>query len=225
MALFMPSRIIPDVRSGLGLGVVDATQDMTVSWQINGQNALTSFQIAIYTNDSSSTELFTTGEITDGCPAYGTSSTGAIQIFSYTIDAADLATATITNGHEYKLIITQWWNANDSVTQASASVFKTREAPTLSISAIGVSDVISTRYYTFTGNYAQADGDVINWFRWRVAYADADHTILSDTGEISGTMDISCYQDGFFTDTDYSVRLTIQTENGVPSVNRYSGQE
>lgn len=215
MAIYQPSMVVPDLRSGLGLGVVDVTQGMTVSWRINGPNALTSYSITIYTNDSSSTQKYTTGQISTGCPAYGTSSTGAIQLFSYTIPAASLSSAGITNGNEYKLIIKQWWNANDSITQSSASAFVTRAAPTLSIAAIGTDGVIDTRYYTFTGNYAQAQGDTLNWFRWQIAYAEQTDNPFFDTENISGTLDVSCQYDGFFADTDYAIRLTAQTENGV----------
>lgn len=136
MAIFMPQYVIPDVRSGLGLGVVDATKDMTVAWKITGNSALTSFSITIYTNDSASTQKYTTGQITTGCPAYGTASDGTPQMFTYTIQAAALSGAGITNGNEYKLVIKQWWSANDSVTQASASVFETRAAPILSLNPL-----------------------------------------------------------------------------------------
>lgn len=215
MALFQPSFIFPDARSGLGMGVVDATQNLTVSWKINGQSALTKFEIFIYENDSTSTLVLDTGELTTGCPAYGTSSSGEIQFFSYTIPAATLSSSGIANGNEYKMVIKQWWSASDSVTQSSASAFITRAAPTLSIAAIGTGGVIGTRYYTFTGNYTQAQGDTLNWFRWRIAYADDTDNPFFDTENISGTMDISCYFDGFFTNNDYCVRLTAQTENGV----------
>lgn len=215
MAIYQPSFIYPDARSGLGRGVVDATKALTVSWRINGASALTAFQITIYTNNAASTQKYTTGKITSGCPAYGTTSAGAIQLFSYTISASALSSAGITNGNAYKLVITQWWSANDSVTQSSASAFITRKTPTLSISAIGSGGVVSTRYYTFTGNYAQAQGDALNWFRWQVAYANDRSNPLFDSGNISGTMDISCTYDGFFPDVSYSVRLTAQTENGI----------
>ena len=215
MAIFMPSQITPDVRSGLGSGTVDATQDMVVSWRINGSSAMTAFTITIYLNDANSTQKYTTGKISTGCPAYGTTSAGKVQMFSYTITAATLSGAGITNGKEYKLVIQQWWSANDSITQASASVFVTRKAPTLTISAIGTGGVIDKRFYTFTGNYSQAQGDTINWFRWYIAYAnDTDHPFF-DTERITGTMDISTYYDGFFANTNYAVRLVCQTENGV----------
>lgn len=215
MAIYQPSQITPDMRSGLGLGVVDATQGMTVSWRINGPSALTAYQITIYLNNAASTQKYTTGKITTGCPAYGTTSSGQIQIFSYTISAATLSGAGITNGNAYKLIITQWWSANGSVTQSSASAFVTRRKPSLSISAIGISGVISTRFYTFTGNYSQQQGDALNWFRWQIAYANDTANPFYDSENISGTMDISCTYDGFFPSTNYAVRLTAQTESGV----------
>ena len=215
MAIYQPSQVTPDVRSGLGLGVVDTTQGMTVSWKINGPSALTAFQITIYLNDANSTQKYTTGKITTGCPAYGTTSSGQPQMFSYNISSATLSGASITNGNEYKLVIQQWWSANNSVTQSSASVFVTRKAPTLTISAIGIGSVISTRYYTFTGNYSQAQGDALNWFRWQIAYRNDRDNPFFDSQNVTGTMDISAYYDGFFADTQYSVRLTCQTESGV----------
>lgn len=217
MALFQPSFIYPDARSGIGRGVVDATQDLTVSWRINGASAMTAFSITIYLNNSASTQKYTTGKITSGCPAYGTTSAGAIQLFSYTISAATLSSAGITNGNSYKLIIKQWWSANDSITQSSASAFITRANPSLSISAIGVGGVIGTRYYTFTGVYSQAQGDTLNWFRWKICYDGQTDNPFFDSENISGTMDISCTYDGFFANTSYMIRLTVQTENGVES--------
>lgn len=214
MAIYQPGQVVPDVRSGLGLGVVDATQPLEVSWRIHGPSALTSFSITIYENNTASTQKYSTGQISTGCPAYGTTNTGEPQFFSYTIPAASLSS--LSNGNEYKLIIKQWWNNNaESITQSSASVFLTRAAPTLSIAAIGSSSVIATRFYTFTGNYTQAQGDVLNWFRWQIARADDTANPFYDTENVSGTMNISCYYDGFFTGTNYAVRLTAQTENGV----------
>lgn len=215
MAIFQPKFIIPDLRSGLGLGVVDAAQPLTVSWRINGASALTAFSLSIFSNNAASTQIYTTGQLSDGCPAYGTSSAGEAQIFEYTIPASELASAGITNGNEYKLVITQWWGTSSSIVQSSASVFRTRATPLLSINPIGTQSTIDTRYYTFTGNYSQQQGDILNWFRWQIAYADNLNEPFFDTGDISGTMDISCYFDGFFDNSEYAVKLMVQTENGV----------
>ncbi len=85
MALFMPTNITPDARGSLGNGTVDATQPLTVSWQVNGNSAMTAYQISVYTYDESSTLMYTTGKITTGCPFYGKDYNGNPQIFSYTI--------------------------------------------------------------------------------------------------------------------------------------------
>jgi hypothetical protein len=215
MAIFMPSQIMPDVRSGLGSGTIDATEDMVVSWHINGSSAMTAFAITIYLNDANSTQKYTTGKLSTGCPAYGTTNTGRMQMFSYTITAASLRGAGIVNGNEYKLVIRQWWSENDSITQQSASVFIARNAPQLSIQQIGTNGVIDKRFYTFVGNYAQAQGDTLNWFRWQIAYANRTDSPFFDTERVTGTMDISTYYDGFFANTNYAIRLTCQTESGV----------
>lgn len=216
MAIFMPSQVTPDVRNGLGAGTVDVNNGLTVSWHINGSSALTAFSISIMRNDATSAVLYDTGIKTDGCPAYGTDSSGNPLFFSYTISAAKLMNALIFNENEYKLVITQWWSASESVTQSSASVFLARETPSLTIDPIGTGGIVGARTYTFTGSYSQADGDILNWFRWRVAsVANGEYTVLQDSGDVSGTMDVSCEYDGFFTGNDYAVRLNAQTENGV----------
>ena len=55
--------------------------------------------------------------------------------FSTVIPAADLFLAGIVNGYAngYKMSIEEWWTANDSVFQSSASYFITRSEPTLVI--------------------------------------------------------------------------------------------
>ncbi len=211
MALFQPTNIFPDLRGSLGNGTISANNDLTVSWQVNGSSALVSWRIQIMQNDTASTVIYDSGTQTAGCPFYGTDSEGNIRFFSATISRSDLTASGVVNGSEYKLIITQNWNGG-SVTQSSASAFLTRSAPYISIPNIGA---ISTRYYTFTANYGQAQGDTLNWFRWQIAYADNTANPFFDSGNISGTMDISCYYDGFFTGTEYAVQCMIQTENGV----------
>ena len=214
MAIFQPTWVTPDVRAGLGLGVVDVTQGMTVSWHIQGSSGLVAYQVRILTNDAASTEKYDSTKTAVSPAMYGTSSSGEMLFFTHTISAADLTA--LSNGNEYKIIITQWWGATDaeSVTQNSASVFVTRATPSLSIS-VSPGDTIATRAETFTATYSQAQGDVLNWFRWRIATQGNEAAPFFDSGEISGTMDISCAYDGFFSGSDYSIRLDVQTENGV----------
>ena len=213
MAIYQPTNISPSLWGELGNGVIDAVKGMTVTWQVNGTSALTAFSITIYRNDAASTQLYTTGKLTDGCPFYGTNYAGETQLFSYTIPASALSGAGVTNGGNYKLVITQYWETSESVTQTSASAFITRAEPELSIASIPAP--LSAKEYTFTGNYSQAQGDTLNWLRWRLCAKGNEDDPLYDTERIYGTGELRFKYDGLFSGTTYGVRLQVQTENGV----------
>lgn len=213
MAIYQPTNISPSLWGELGNGVIDAVKGMTVTWQVNGTSALTAFSITIYRNDAASTQLYTTEKLTDGCPFYGTNYAGETQLFSYTIPASALSGAGVTNGGNYKLVITQYWETSESVTQTSASAFITRAEPELSIASIPAP--LSAKEYTFTGNYSQAQGDTLNWLRWRLCAKGNEDDPLYDTERIYGTGELRFKYDGLFSGTTYGVRLQVQTENGV----------
>lgn len=211
MAIYQPTMISPDVRGFLGNGVIDANKTWTVSWRVNGASALVAFQVSVYENTEDSSFVYTTGRITDGCPFYGADQTGETQTFSYRMPAI----GSLENGNAYKLIITQWWSESDSITQNSASVFYCRTTPSLVIAPIGADNVVDNKEYTFQGSYTQAEGDVLNWFRWRIAPQNDVSKLLYDSGNVSGTMDIRMTYDGLFTGQSYAVRLEAQTQYGV----------
>lgn len=206
--LFQPTNIVPDEVSGQGC--VDITDDLEVSWQVNGDSAMTAYQITIYENNASSTQVFSTGAIDISEPFWGRDADGNIQRFTATIDAEDLATAGMVNGYEYKLMITQWWNLTSSVTQLTASVFVTRDKPQVVINAFPIP--LTTKANVFTGSYYQAQGDAINSVRWLVAEADDKDNPLLDTGEIEGTGVLKTEYDGFFTNITYSVRCIVVSQ-------------
>lgn len=215
--LYQPTNIYPSMTGSLGNGVVDAARELRVTWQVNGNSAMVAYQIAIYRNNADSTQLYSTGKQTQGCPFYGVDAAGNVQFFSHTITAAALSGAGIANGGEYKLVIRQWWGSSDaqSVTQTSASAFITRNAPGLTIGAI--SDPLAVREYTFTALYTQAQGDSLNWVRWQFALVDTagDYETLRDTGKIYGTGELKFTYDGMFSGSRYAVRCSVQTQSGV----------
>ena len=183
--LFMPTNIIPDMKSGIGLGVVDATLSMKVSWQVNGDfPVMTGMMIQIYLNDEDSTLKYTTGKVTFSTPFYGTNELGELQYYSYTISASDLSGAGIVNGKEYKMVITQYYSASgteDSVTQSSASVFITRRNPTFTLASIPATVTASS--YTFSLTYSQQQGDTLDWIRYRIAQASDTDNPIYDSGD------------------------------------------
>lgn len=209
--LNQPSNITPDELNGSG--TVDVTQGISVSWQVSGDSAMVAYKIDIFQNNAASTLVFSTGKVTLSTPFWGTNYAGTVQFYTVELDSADLISAGMSNGNEYKLLITQWWSANDSVQQTTASMFITRATPALTITSIP--SPVTAKKYSFTATYSQAQGDPMKWVRWQIAYADdTDHPFL-DTGNIYGTGELQVDYDGFLTDTSYSIRCTIETSNGV----------
>lgn len=213
MALYQPTQIVPSTLSGLGDGVVDATEDLVVSWQINGLSAMTAYQIVLYQNDPTSTQMYDTGKITLGTPVYGTDQNGNQVLFEAdAITAADLSTAGIVNGYAngYKLLITQWWSAADSITQTSASVFLTRNKPTIVMDAI--SSPLAAKELSVGATYTQAQGDTLSWVQWILT--DYNGNVLKDTGRVS-TGVLQFDYDGLFSGSSYYIECSVETENGV----------
>lgn len=211
--LNQPSQITPDEINGTG--TVDITQGLTVSWKVSGNSAMTAYQIVICANNVASTQIYSTGKVTLDDPFWGVNYAGVVQYFSVTIPSSTLTAAGMSNGNIYKMFITQWWSANDSVAQMTASIFRTRKIPTLVLSA--VADPLTDNEATFTATYSQAQGDSIRWVRWQIAYADAEgkENPFIDTGNIYGTGELQVSYDGFLTGASYSVRCTVETSNGV----------
>lgn len=214
--LFQATNIIPDTRTGIGFGVIDTTQGMQVSWQVNGDYpVMTAFRIIIYANDTASTQLYDTGRLTTGCPFSGRDAKGEIRFFAYSIAAATLSTAGISNGNEYKYTITQYYmegGAETSITQSSASVFITRSAPSFTMTSPNV----TTAEYTFTWSYSQAQRDTVEWLRYQLRLIGTNlTTMIYDSGNVYG---LSVYQftySGLINGQQYEVRALGQTSSGV----------
>lgn len=217
MALFQPTNITPSTFSGSAAGTVDVTQDLTVSWQVNGSSPMLAYKIQIMQNDTSSTSVLDTGKTTLVNPFYGVDFKGDVQFFSTTITSAAMSSAGMTNGYSngYKMVITQWWGATDdeSVTQTSASYFITRATPTLTMGAI--TNPLTGRIATFTATYVQAQGDAIEWAWWQITPSGDANNVLKDTGKIYGTSDLQTSYDGFISGNSYQVKCTVQTINGI----------
>lgn len=214
MPLYQPSNVSPSDLTGTG--AIDVTAGMTVTWQVNGSGnvPMTGYQIVIMQNDTDSTQLYDSGRVTLQTPFYGSDNLGNPVYFSAAISAATLSSHGITNRADisYKYLITQYWGASDSVTQSSANVFVTRSAPSISISNYAAT--IGSISYTFTGAYSQAQGDPMEWARWRITSTDGSVTLV-DTGTIYNVGPLSAGYNGFMTGQSYRVRLNGMTMNGV----------
>lgn len=209
MALYQPSNITPSTFAGIGGGVVDAADNVSISWQVNGNSAMTGFSIAIYQNNASSTLVHTFTEASLSPAFYGTDANGNPVFYVYE-PGTTWSAAGLSNGNSYKLKITQNYGNSSSVVQNSESVFITRAKPTLSVSPS--SGTLTSVAQTFTASYAQAQGDAVSWVRW--VLKDADGGVLDDTGTIY-TGVLSYTYNGFFTGNTYTLSCEVETSSGA----------
>ena len=209
--LYQPSNISPDQINSTG--TVDITQDLDVSWRVNGDSAMTAYKIDFFQNNAASTAVYSTGKVTLDTPFWGVDYTGAAKYYTATIASATLTGAGMANGNEYKFLITQWWSSDDSVQQYTASLFITRAMPTLSITAIP--NPLTSKVHSFTATYSQAQGDGIRWVQWEISEDGTESDPFVNTGPIYGTGELQVDYDGFLTGTTYTIRCTVETANGI----------
>lgn len=212
MALYQPSNITPSTFAGIGAGVIDAADNISISWQVNGTSAMTGYTITVYENTTASRQVWEYDSTSAFQPFYGTDAQGN-PVFFVCEPGLTWASQGLSNGNSYKMKITQNWtdgSTTKSVVQTSESVFITRAAPSLSVSP--GSGTLSSVAQTFTASYSQAQGDAVSWVRW--VLSDASGNVLDDTGTVyTGVLSYS--YDGFFTGQTYSLRCTVQTSSGA----------
>ena len=211
MALYQPSNIIPSSFAGIGGGVVDVNDNVSISWQVNGSSPLLQEIIYIYENNAASTLVHTfTSSVHNGF--FGTDALGNIQRYVFE-PGVTWASVGLTNGNSYKLKIRQRYPAGEStayVDQISASVFITRTAPTLSITP--AAGTLTSVQQTFAAHYSQAQDDEIEWVRW--VLSDGNGNVIDDTGTIyTGKLGYS--YNGFFDGVTYTLSCTVETSSGA----------
>lgn len=209
--LFQPTNVIPSSFAGVGGDLIDATEGMTISWQVNGTSPMTGYKITIYQNNAASTQLYTTGQVNLSDPFYGVDGMGNIQRFSVTISAATLSSAGVTNGTGtgYKFKITQYWSGGN-VDQTAENYFIAQGKPTATINTTEIAGPSAT----LTGTYSQAAGINLEWVRWIIT---TDGVTVHDSGKIH-TQELSYTYDGFLDDTEYTITLEYQTQSGYSGV-------
>ena len=216
MPLFQPSNITPSSFAGVGGGTVAVADNVKITWQVNGNVAMTAYKIDIYSVDNKL--IHTSGILINSNPFYPTDGKGNPQYFSYEPNStwSDFG---LTDGNEYNLQITQYWGGltdnSHSVTQFSQSSFITRTKPTLEIVVNNSTDFmtsgISGVSQLFNAVYSQTQGDSIDWVRWKLR---RENIVIDDTG-IVNTQVLSYTADNLQSNNIYTIICTIQTENGV----------
>ena len=113
MPIFEPTQIVSS--SFTTSETIAVAENVSIQWQINGNSALTAFQIDMYQNTATSEFIYSTGKIGTGygLPFNGIDRYGRKQYFSYAPEQnwAAWSDNAMTDGNSYKYKITQWFAA------------------------------------------------------------------------------------------------------------------
>lgn len=235
MAIFQPSNITPSNFAGLGSQTIDVKDNISISWQVNGNSSMTAFRIQIY-NNSTSIEVKDTGRIALDSPFYGIDNKGNPKQFTYNPSNTLWSSWGLSNGNEYKMIITQYWGTSDenSVTQYSGSVFLTRETPIITIIYTPSLDSDGKGTVAKQGFSATISptGTVLNSVRWQFGKVEGDIssnpidnslvTIIDDTGAINTNV-LEYEVSGLLNGNNYAIKCTIETADGIETESGWQG--
>ena len=219
MPLFQPSNITPSSFAGVGGGTVAVLDNVKITWQVNGNMAMTAYKIDIF--NTNNTLIYTSGILTDNTPFYPTDNKGNPQYFSYEPNVS-WGNCGLADGNEYTLQITQYWGGftdNDhAVIQFSQSAFITRTTPSIAITTLSGEtnfSTISSIFQDFTAVYTQAQNDSIDWVRWQLYQVKSGKEVLLDDTKAVNTQVLSYRANNMISGYTYKIVCSIQTENGV----------
>lgn len=243
MSLYQPTIIAPSSLNGTG--VIDATQDLKVTWIINGTVPIVGWRIIIMENTTESTVLYDSDWRHEYYPAvdplppmikpvYGRDIEGNPVPKTDTVTAADLAQAGVVNnfGKGYKIRVDEQYDVFENPNTSAVPTRKvlTQISPTF-FSAMESASFNTSNWLSAFGRFAYFYDDVnptsINishdlfdplvMARWRFATRDApDEHILEDTGNVYNTMGVMNKVYGILKNGgEYAVRLTGQLQSGI----------
>lgn len=223
--LFQPTNITPNVLGGAENGTVDITEGLTITWQVNGNSPLVAYKIVLYRNNAASTVLYTSNTLYPDNPIYPMNYKGEQQTCSITIAAATLSSAGLTNGNEYKIGITQYWDLDNidtahSVTTSSAPVFLARANAHVAITSPATGSTIASFAQTFEGQYYQGNSysssavyDPLEWVHWKIFDSADIVNPIYDSQRIY-TQEVKLEYDGFLNGRSYVVQLSAMNTVG-----------
>lgn len=119
--LYEPTNIIPSTMTQTGT-VAATTDNVNIQWQVNGNSAMTMFQIDVMQNNADSTFVYSTGIVTENptvaqgysLPFFGKDRFGDYVQFVYQPNQTWAAWSgnAISDGNSYKFRITQFFQEN-----------------------------------------------------------------------------------------------------------------
>lgn len=197
--LYEPTNIIPSTMTQTGT-VAATTDNVNVQWQVNGNSAMTMFQIDVMQNNADSTFVYSTGVVTENSttaqeyslPFYGKDRFGNYLQFVYQPNQTWAAWSrnAISDGNSYKFRITQFF-------QEIGAACKVAIARNLSV---------GTTYYF---SYSTSDGlRYISFIVANAAYFVSGNMIYFNFSHNAGWIATSGNNSRIITDITFSVSGT-----------------
>lgn len=221
MALYQPTNAIP---SSYTKGTVDVNDTMEISWQVNGNSAMTAFQIDFYLNDYASTYVTSTGKLPKlgetqaqyNLPFYGTDRFGRPQFFAWNSKVSWKDKGFI-NGNEYKYKITQWYEGENSVIKCRTGVsleigntyyFKVTNSSAIVYFSVSenLMSAVNVIYYSYTNGAIWVD-NLTNIVLCGGSYVESG-VIPGGAIEVTGSIGIDTLEELFVSQTRSNVITT-----------------
>lgn len=126
----------------------------------------------------------------------------------------DLSKANLVNGNSYNLFITVFDKNNvESDIQPLGSSFICLKTPTFNFTNIIDGQIISSSSCGFSLEYNQENGELLD--SWSISVYTKTHTLLSTSGVIYDTSNLSYTFSGFTNKNEYFIRANGKTINGI----------
>lgn len=167
---------------------LDSSSPILVTWQVTGDLSA-AYQVRIYKNSDNSL-VYDSTKIT----SFATSHT--------------IPSSSIPNGQEYKIQITIWNQANESISSDN-EIFQTSSRPVITMSTI---PLITSPSYSFTANYTQAE--LIASRSWIVYLYNEDKIKIAESN-ISTSPVISYIFTELQSNTDYYIEFQVTSAKGL----------
>lgn len=118
---------------------------------------------------------------------------------------------TLSNGHIYNVSISVF-DKDDIESPLSAPILlMTFTTPVIAFTNLTADQVIRNSFYTFTFTYSQAEGELLS--EYQITLYDVNKNEISTTGILTNTTNLSGTLYGFLDNTQYFVKLSINTVN------------
>lgn len=211
--LFQPSHITPSTLTGSA--AVDATNAISIGWQINGNSVLTAYSLKIYRNVSGGSPILVYS---------GTKQTAIGNKLPGSMFSTSVRSSAITNGSEYLLYITQYWSENGtekSLTTTVPAVFVASATPQITLSGSNFQDT-TNGWYAVVPNVAFlatiTATEPVEKIRWTVTkypglYDSFDQFVVDDTGYVY-TQDFT-YTPPVLSKGNYICKVEVVMASGI----------